>query len=128
MLELLLERAGVPAPRSRSGQLAAQSLTFCWVCFSWLFFRSENLDQALFLLGRLFAPWNPGAGLACLGLGGADLLRLALLLPLDPVLRRLSEEREVSDMTCVYAFLAIAAAWLLRLGQNGANAFLYFQF
>ncbi|MCI8539485.1 MAG: MBOAT family protein [Oscillospiraceae bacterium] len=128
VLELLLERAGVPAPRSRSGQLAAQSLTFCWVCFSWLFFRSENLDQALFLLGRLFAPWNPGAGLACLGLGGADLLRLALLLPLDPVLRRLSEEREVSDMTCVYAFLAIAAAWLLRLGQNGANAFLYFQF
>lgn len=127
---LLLEGAGLGPARSRAGRALSAALTFAAVSLCWVFFRADSLDHAVFLLGRLFAPWDWRAGLECLGMGAADALRLALVLALCPALYRLGEESapRPRDMTCVFYVLAIAAAWLIRWEQGGAGTFIYFQF
>lgn len=128
-LELLGKRTGVGPPRTRAGRAARWALTFSAVSFAWIFFRADSLGHAAMLIGRLFSPWDFQAGLACLGMGLSDTLRLALILALSPVVYRLGREEErVADMTCVYVFLSIAITWLIRLGQGGAGTFIYFQF
>ena len=128
-LELLGKRAGLGPPRTRAGRAVRWALTFAAVSFAWIFFRADSLGHAAMLIGRLFSPWDLQAGLACLGAGSTDGLRLALILALSPAVYRLSQEEErTADMTYVYVFLSIAIAWLIRLGQGGANTFIYFQF
>lgn len=129
--ELLARRAGLGPARTRAGRGLSAVLTFAAVTFGWIFFRADSLGHAAALLGRLFSPWNLNAGLACLGLTLTHGLRLALLLALLPGLERLGwggEENRPGHMTCVYAFLAVAVSWLIRLGSGGAGAFIYFQF
>lgn len=129
--ELLVRRAGLDPAQTRAGRGLSAVLTFAAVTFGWIFFRADSLGHAAALLGRLFSPWNLNAGLACLGLTLTDGLRLALLLALLPGLERLGwggEENRPGHMTCVYAFLAVAVSWLIRLGSGGAGTFIYFQF
>ena len=84
----------------------------------------------MLLIGRLFSPWDPAAGLGCLSMQLSDLLRLILALLQARLLTRLTQEgaERPHDLTWVYLILSIALCWLLRLQQNGANAFIYFQF
>ncbi|MDE6590941.1 MAG: MBOAT family protein [Oscillospiraceae bacterium] len=127
--ELLIRRAGIDPARSRTGKAAAAALTFALVAFCWIFFRAGSLTHAAFLIGRLFSPWDPAAGLACLNPSVPDAIRLALILALCPALRRLTDEdAQPRDMTWVYFILSIAAAWLIRYQQGGAGTFIYFQF
>lgn len=128
-LELLGERAGLGPPRTRAGRAARRALAFAAVSFAWIFFRADSLGHAALLIGRLCSPWDLGAGLACLGMELRDGLRLALILALCPTVYRLGrEDARASDMTCVYVFLSVAIAWLIRLEQGGAGTFIYFQF
>lgn len=129
--ELLLNRTGIGPARSRGGRMVSTAFTSAAVSLCWIFFRAESLGHAGLLLGRLFSPWNPPAGLACLGLTPMDGVRLALILALLPGLERLGwggKGERPAPMTCVYLFLAIAAAWLIRLNSGGAGMFIYFQF
>ena len=105
-------------------------LTFLAVSFAWIFFRADSLAHAVLLIGRLFSPWDPAAGLGCLSMQLSDLLRLILALLQARLLTRLTQEgaERPHDLTWVYLILSIALCWLLRLQQNGANAFIYFQF
>ena len=127
--ELLARRAGLDPARTKIGRGASIALTFAAVSLGWIFFRADSLGHAARLLGRLFSPWDRAAGLACLGLTVTDGVRLALTLALLPAVNRLGwgEERP-QDMTLVYFFLAVAAAWLIRLNSGGAGTFIYFQF
>lgn len=127
--EILLEKAG--ASRSQTGWRKAVSVagTFLLVTLGWIFFRSERLSQAAMLFGRLFSSWNFREGLAVLGMTPLAAVRLGLTAGLLPMVNRLAYGAEKPlDMTMVYCFLTIAIAWLIRLGEGGANAFLYFQF
>ncbi|MDE7004322.1 MAG: MBOAT family protein [Oscillospiraceae bacterium] len=127
--ELLARRAGLGPARCKAGRAASAALTFAAVSFCWIFFRADSLGHGAMLLGRLFSPWDGAAGLACLGLTAMDGIRLALTLALLPAADRLGwgEERP-QDMTLVYFFLSVAAAWLIRLDGGGAGTFIYFQF
>lgn len=129
MGEAVLEKAGLPRERTGWRKSVSVAGTFLLVSLCWIFFRSESLGQAVMLFGRLVSPWNLREGLALLGMTPADLARLGLTAGLLPMVNRLAYGGEnPSDMTMVYCFLAIALAWLIRLGEGGANAFIYFQF
>ena len=127
---LPLEGAGLLPARSRAVRGLFTALTFALVSLSWILFRADSLGHAGMLLGRLFSPWDIPAGLACLGLGAADVLRLVLILALCPALYRLGDEKEPrpGDMTCVFFLISTAVAWLVRWEQGGAGTFIYFQF
>ena len=129
-VETLWERRSGRRERSGPGRWAAMALTFLAVSFAWIFFRAGSLGQAAFLIGRLFSPWDLRAGLALLAMGPAELLWLLLGLSQLGLLAKLSRETEARprDLTWVYLLLSIGLAWLIRLQQNGANAFIYCQF
>ena len=110
-------------------------LTFCAVTLSWIFFRSNTLEQALGFFGSLVQPWNFGEAVELLGMTALDVAQLVLVLLHLPGLHALSKTMDadgrrakVADVTYVYYLIVIACAWLLRLENNAVSTFIYFQF
>lgn len=124
--ERLLEKK---PPKSR---LLRRGMTLAAVCFGWIFFRAQSLGDAAVLLGRIFTPWNPASALGLMGLDLKMLILVALCAVLLWALDREPEEHEVltENRALTYGFLilAVAAAWLIRIGTGAESAFLYFQF
>ena len=127
---LLLRSMGLPEPKTGLQKALSGFLTYTLVTLGWVFFRAQTMAQAAGLLGSIFSPWHPAAGFAQLGVSVWDALRLALSLAACPLLIRLNREpaEKQRDMTYLFLLLAIALAWLIRLDQNAASAFIYFQF
>ncbi len=125
-LELLFRRKPIDQPWQKAlGML----LTFLAVSFAWIFFRASSLPHAFALIQCLFSRWDLSAGLALLGITATDGLWLGAALLSGGLLHRLSQkDARPRDMTLVWLLLCIALAWLIRLGQGGENAFIYFQF
>ena len=70
-------------------------LTFAFVCFTWIFFRADNLGDAGILIGKLFsASWaNAFADtISLMGLSAGSVLHIALALWCLPLLDRLQEK------------------------------------
>ncbi len=61
-----------------------RGITFVLVCFAWIFFRSESLSQAVFILKKIFTAFEPwsiyGGGLCSMGLDDANIAVLAAAL------------------------------------------------
>lgn len=128
VLERLLFKEGTP------GKL----LTFLAICFAWVFFRAETVQDAFTVISRIFSPWE--SGMLLTGLGATTLefvlsLFLAALLPFIEKLPKLDDRsplqrRSLSGTALIYFFitLAIAASHFWVLTQHGETAFIYFQF
>ena len=130
VLELLL-----PEPKAEKYHRLRVGLTFCAVTLSWIFFRSGTVEQAVGFLGALVRSWDMGAAWKNLGMTGLDALQVALVLLHLPGLHKLSRtmdpghrREKTGDMTYVYYLTVILCAWLLRLENNTASTFIYFQF
>ena len=128
--ELLLPRKN-PADHRRLWV----DLTFGAVTLSWIFFRSNTVEQAFGFLAALVQPWNIAAAWEQLGMTAMDAAQLALALLHLPGLHALSrtmdpggERAKPADITYVYYFAVIALAWLLRMENNTVSTFIYFQF
>ncbi|NOY91565.1 MAG: MBOAT family protein [Deltaproteobacteria bacterium] len=110
----------------------ATLLTFAFVCFAWVFFRSPDFASALGLLGQLLrggtALVQPEGGLrlvsvALIALGAAHLLGLS---PRPAALwRRLSARRAFAPLRGLVWALAVLACYLLSARPS---SFIYFQF
>jgi alginate O-acetyltransferase complex protein AlgI len=121
---------GRAEPRPTAARLAwHRVLTFAFVCFGWVFFRSESFAAAWSVLSRLVtgldqlsfsAVTPPVVALIALGIGGQfvpDRLVAALQRGssrLDPVLQG--------------ALVGLAIFVVSQLGPQGAAPFLYFRF
>ena len=110
-------------------------LTFLAVTLSWIFFRSNTVEQAVGFLGALAGPWDPAAAAELLGMTALDAAQIILVLLHLPGLHRLSLSMDAggkrpkpADVTYVYYLIVILCAWLLRLEQNAVSTFIYFQF
>jgi len=115
-------------PVSRAGRAWRLLATFHGVCFGWLLFRAESLNDALGMLGALASQpgWFPDAG--------PWLFQLAVLgLPLFLV--QLLQERtgdllaplrlSLVPRTLLYTLMG---TMLLLFANTGSRAFIYFQF
>ena len=129
VLELLLPK------KKEQHRWLRVGLTFCAVTLSWIFFRSNTLEQALGFFGSLVQPWNFGEAVELLGMTALDVAQLVLVLLHLPGLHALSKTMDadgrrakVADVTYVYYLIVIACAWLLRLENNAVSTFIYFQF
>ena len=129
-LSMLLRRAGVQEPRTVPQKALSWALTFSLVTLGWVFFRAETLAQAGLLLSKIFSPWDWTAAWAQTGLTLRDALRLLLSLAALPLLNAIGQKPEAPrrDMALLFLLLAVALAWLIRLDQHAASAFIYFQF
>ena len=111
-------------------------ITFCLVCFAWIFFRANNTKELILILKKLFTSFGISTFASELGLtfSGAIIMILAIVIMvlLD---RKLTLPEYTSPSgakmlggTSMYILWAILLAWLLLLASNGSSAFIYFQF
>jgi D-alanyl-lipoteichoic acid acyltransferase DltB (MBOAT superfamily) len=129
--DALLKLAGLDkAPAIlKPGQVAS---TFALVCLGWLFFRANNLPDAMLLLKNMFvlAPITnifdlitPGALLANLAL--IAILELAHYLETDKEFIRALSAKPVLVRWPAYVAVTLA---ILYLGASASQQFIYFQF
>ena len=121
--------AGLPpmddAPRAIARQ---RLLTFQFVCLGWVFFRSDSIDAAFTLLGRLVTGWStPIQHVTPLVVAVVVLMVAAQYAPPRPaeLLRaRYSRLRPVLQGAAAAAILFA----ITTLGPQGVAPFIYFQF
>lgn len=118
-------------------------LTFTLVCIAWIFFRADNINQALFIIRRLLSDFRQelffGGGILQMGLGSADLFVLfaacAVLVFADVLkYKEIGACSAILNTNIIVRFALILALLFTTLvfGQYGADysasQFIYFQF
>jgi alginate O-acetyltransferase complex protein AlgI len=107
--------------RDRVPRLVKQGWVFLYVCFAWIFFRAESLNDAWLIVHRVFtAAWrDPQIPLLMLALGAAIWVYEFLYE---------SKFREVLKSSVVRVGLAVGMVLYLCVCSSGGGAFIYFQF
>ncbi len=119
MLTRELERSSFY--RERVPKLLKQMGVFLFVCFAWIFFRAENLPEALFIVSRIFSgSWTDPEVPALM------LLMVGLVWCYQFLYE--SGFRSLIAIPVVRVCLAVLMICYLCLGSSGAGSFIYFQF
>ncbi len=107
--------------RERVPRLAKQLAVFVFVCFAWVFFRADSLNDALLIAGRIFTGvWNdPQMPVFMLALVGLIWLYQFIYE---------SRFREVLRADVLRVGSAVAMVLYLCFCASGGGAFIYFQF
>ncbi len=122
------ERRGTPRPETSRSRWVGRILTFHFVCFAWIFFRSDSFDAAWDMIVGLFTGWSEASPLVTSGV----LLAIAVgigsqyLPPRVPqlVMARFSRLPVLGQATV----LALALVLTSAMGPEGVAPFIYFQF
>ncbi len=115
-------------PMTARSRWLARLVTFHFVCFAWIFFRSDSFDAAWEMIGGLFTGWGEASPLVTAGV----LLAIAVgigsqYLPARVptlVVARFSRLPVLGQA----AVLAFALMFTSVLGPEGVAPFIYFQF
>ena len=116
-----------------------QLITFCLVCFAWIFFRANSMGDAMLLIKKLFTDWSLSdayinATIDHLGLtlitALISVLSVYIMNRMDINRLHLGHDGDGAVPVFRYAYVIwiIAIAWLLLLVGDGASSFIYFQF
>ncbi len=119
-----------------------RAFTIVLVTFSWIFFRSQSLNEAGIVIGNIFSNWSGGfeGALTSLSMTASDLLPVCLSAAILPFLERtpvfkeealpLSRAKRSVSVPMLYTVICLTAviAWSLTLSVNGKTAFIYFVF
>ena len=122
-------RAGLPAPRATGWPLwRARILTFHFVCFAWIFFRSDSFSSAWDMIDGLFTQWGEPSPLVTSGVllaivVGIGSQYLPARLP-RVVMARFSRLPVAAQATVLAAALMLTSV----LGPEGVAPFIYFRF
>lgn len=133
-------------PKKKPGEAARKKhwwqlpLTFCSVCFAWIFFRADSIQDALWIISRLF--WDIGrpvnylkTAVICLNLSYVSMIGMALSAAVLFLYDVISLKRDVIDLISrrrafvrwpVYVLLLLVTALFSYKGI--ATEFIYFQF
>ncbi len=122
------ERRGAPRPETTRSRWVGRILTFHFVCFAWIFFRSDSFDAAWDMIVGLFTGWGEASPLVTSGV----LLAIAVgigsqYLPQrvpQLVMARFSRLPVLGQATV----LALALVLTSAMGPEGVAPFIYFQF
>jgi len=107
--------------RKRVPTLLKQAGTFCFVSFTWIFFRADSLGDALVIVRRMFtAAWRDPQVPALM------LVLVALVWLYEYVNE--SKLRRVLEISVVRVGLAVVMVISLCLFSSGGGTFIYFQF
>ena len=112
---------------------------FVIVCFAWIFFRAESLDQALYIVRHLFVGWQatPAYITTTLTRMGISALDIGILLLSIGFLEAVQLWQSVEDERRFFARSRAPVRWLIGYGLVFAllivgvfanNQFIYFQF
>lgn len=119
-----------------------RGITFSLVTFAWIFFRSENLSQAIAVIKSIFtdfAPWSIyNGGITAMGL---DMANVTVLIAAAALLIAVSSAESRDDIIRRIEGMHVFARWPVYLGllfavlifgiygpEFSASQFIYFQF
>ncbi len=118
-------------------------LTFALVTLAWIFFRSDNMTQAILVIKRIFTEFNPwtlyGAGLTTMGLDAPNLIVLVIsVLTLlcvslqeqrgGSMLQKVEEMHLLARWPIYYALIFAVLIFGIYGPEYAASQFIYFQF
>jgi D-alanyl-lipoteichoic acid acyltransferase DltB (MBOAT superfamily) len=115
-------------------------ITFALVCFAWIFFRGNSLNDCGVLIGKIFTDWSsPLSSMVKMGLTAQYVLEIMLMfatlammntiIKFNPEKPALLGGAAVSrKVTYVYLILAVAMAWIGLTLSGTESVFIYFQF
>jgi alginate O-acetyltransferase complex protein AlgI len=123
------ERSGAPSRRLSGWPLwRARILTFHFVCFAWIFFRSDSFSSAWQMIEGLFTGWGEASPLVTAGV----LLAIAVGLGSQYLPARIPRVimARFSRLPVLGQATVLALALMLTsvLGPEGVAPFIYFQF
>jgi len=103
-------------------------ITFCIVCFAWIFFRANTLSEAVQVACGIFT--NPGIPYLCLADFGAIAMALFIL-----IFKESKDEfgwnihiSDSSNWLIRHLYIVMAIAYLILFGVLNGDQFIYFQF
>ena len=115
--------------------------TFCLTCLAWIFFRADNVSEALYIithafsgLDSLFSLSSVNTMLAGLGPNRTDLGFTIIFLTLMEAVNLLQRKYSIADILSnrptwlrwgIYYFVVLT---IIFFGVFGSNSFIYFQF
>jgi len=116
---------------TRLSSLIKMPLVFAIVCLTWVFFRSESISQALFIISRIFSPsFNINLVQLCVGIGPLNLvlsfLVIGFLLIIDTFYPPIKAATTVNKFQTSIATVLIIL--IVFLGKSSGAEFIYFQF
>lgn len=131
-----------PALRHKIPSILKVGVTFVLICFSWIFFRANNLSDAFYIIGHLFTGLGDINSLAALrkNVGGLGLIPFEFAVAIFSIiaLEAVQLVQLRADMRRMIAGLPASARWALYcglmyviavFGAFTSNAkFIYFQF
>ena len=117
------------------GRWLGRFVTFLLVCFAWIFFRANSLQEAGTIITKIFSGWDGFRGVASI-YDAASWVRLAFALLclfscayLPSISFKKSAEHNVYAGLClVFAVFVIALSWALLYQGGQGGEFIYFQF
>lgn len=105
-------------------------VVFLLTCLTWIFFRAQSIDQALYIIRRIVVPDGLGPGSVALKFAvGKGLLLIAILLVCELISFRVPIRQRLLNSTAFTLVSGVICLWVLALfGTFGGDAFIYFQF
>lgn len=120
-------------PESTAHRVVATVRTFVLVTIAWVFFRADNLKNALAMFKNIFTKWkNPHTAISYCLLDAKKIILMIVGIVLLGVATVLSQKYKKSTVITVIfsvlmAWLAIVASFV-AFGNDAANTFIYFNF
>lgn len=107
-------------------------VTFHFVSFAWIFFRSANMTEALIMFSRIFGDFAPGAYMEVL----SAYLTVFVIMVMGFVLHMLPEKVKESyrglfinsPLVAQFIMIVLVAVWLCAMRGTEVMPFIYFRF
>lgn len=115
-------------------------VTFILVCFTWIFFRSQTLNEAGIVIQKIFTDWQITQTLSVLDMNLDDILMVILCLVTLPCLNFLADfdlssikitkkdNQAVIALTCAALTITIFLCYCYILSKGELSQFIYFTF
>lgn len=109
-------------------------ITFTLVCFGWIFFRANNLSDAIYIITHIFDNIGTKAPLTTLGLDSFQLKVAFASIAFMELVHLIQEKKSIREFISTkpiwirWSLYYILILWIILLGSFGSQEFIYFQF
>ena len=110
-------------------------MTFTFCMFAWVFFRAQNLNEAIYVFGNMFRGMGDLKsylleGINVIAIGKRRIIVIMLLFIYEFFSLKEDVEKRIEKRTNIiqFAYLFLLSFMILAVGYVGQSAFVYFQF
>lgn len=109
-------------------------ITFTIVCFGWIFFRANNLSDAIYIITHIFDNIGTKVPLTTLGLDSFQLKVAFASIAFMELVHLIQEKKSIREFISTkpiwirWSLYYILILWIILLGSFGSQEFIYFQF